>query len=126
MKRSAIIAVVGTLLCTSACQNDLSPDADDQAINQSSPSDYNQGPGNISMTTNKQTQGSDKDMVERIAKRHGFSPMYVTFGGRHAYLYVNADNSWGKKEKEQKLTELRKEYKQEIPRYEVNVQVMNE
>ncbi|SDI61765.1 hypothetical protein [Alteribacillus bidgolensis] len=151
MKQTTLAVMVGMLLCTSACQNDLSPDAQkEQAAGQhapwvdsltgpgpanssvlrpaqdgSSPSDYNQGPGNVSMTTKKQTQGSDKDMVEHIAQKHGFSPIYVTFGGRHAYLYANANRSWSKEEKKKKVTELRKQYKQELPRYEVNVQVLN-
>ncbi|WP_158736996.1 hypothetical protein [Alteribacillus sp. YIM 98480] len=151
MKQTTLAVMIGMLLCTSACQNDFSPDAQkEQAAGQrapwvdsltgtgpanssalrpaqdgSSPSDYNQGPGNVSMTTRKQTQGSDKDMVEIIAKKHGFSPIYVTFGGRHAYLYANADGSWSKEEKNKKVTELRKQYKQELPRYEVNVQVLN-
>ncbi|SDI04640.1 hypothetical protein SAMN05192534_11952 [Alteribacillus persepolensis] len=91
----------------------------------SSPSDYNQGPGNVSMTTRKQTQGSDKEMAESFAQDLGFSPLYTTFGGRYAYVYVNADDSWNKNEKDQKKSELEQKYQQAFPRYDVRVYVVN-
>ncbi|RSL28946.1 hypothetical protein D7Z54_33840 [Salibacterium salarium] len=91
----------------------------------STPSDYNQGPGNVSMTTNNQNQGTDNAKLRSIAEDYGFSPLYVTFGGRHAYVYTNAKASWNKKEKKQKAAELQQVYRSEYPKYQVRVHVLN-
>ncbi|WP_125557784.1 hypothetical protein [Salibacterium salarium] len=127
-----------TILClTTGCQPDRSPDADvnnlepqsrllDPTETGWSPSDYNQGPGNESMTTNNQNQGTDNAKVKSVAEDAGFSPLYVTFGGRHAYIYANANDSWSKKEKKQKTEKLQQQYKREFPKYQVRVHVLND
>ncbi|MFZ4453005.1 hypothetical protein [Salibacterium aidingense] len=139
--KSLFLIMTGIAICvTSACKQDYSPEAGGTAAEQLrgpgpaqiqseekgvTPSDYNQGPGDVSMTTKKQNQGNDKARVRAIAENLGFSPMYVTFGGRHAYVYTNSDQSWSKQEKKEKQQELKQKYKQELPRYQVHVNVLN-
>ncbi|SFQ02012.1 hypothetical protein [Salibacterium halotolerans] len=114
------------LLSAASCEQDKSPQAGPlQSPEPAAPSDYNQGPGNVSMTTNEYNQGDDNDRVKDIARRIGFSPKYVMFGGRHAYLYTTSDTSWDKEEKKKKQQQLKRQYKQEFPRYQVHVTVLD-
>ncbi|SFL87518.1 hypothetical protein [Salibacterium qingdaonense] len=114
------------LLSAASCGQDKSPQAGPlRSPEPAAPSDYNQGPGNVSMTTQEQNLGNDNARVKEIARRIGFSPRYVTFGGRHAYLYTTSDTSWNKEEKKKKQQELKRQYKQELPRYQVQVTVLD-
>ncbi|MGY4688400.1 hypothetical protein [Salibacterium sp. K-3] len=136
MKYIILFMISGLLMFSVSCEQDKSPQAEGntgtgpsagplQSPEPATPSDYNQGPGDVSMTTKEQNQGNDNARVKDIARRLGFSPKYVTFGGRHAYLYTTGDASWNKKQKQKKQQELKQQYKQEFPRYQVHVTVLD-
>ncbi|MFD2707075.1 hypothetical protein [Salibacterium lacus] len=126
MKYIVLFLLSMSLLSAAACEQDKSPQAGPlRSPEPAAPSDYNQGPGNVSMTTQEQNLGNDNARVKEIARRIGFSPRYVTFGGRHAYLYTMSDAEWNKEEKKKKQQELKRQYKQELPRYQVQVTVLD-